>query len=215
MDIDTLKELCLERLTEKQKNAVLMVLDGKTQAEIAKITGCSVQNISCLIKAAIERNSRILARGEKRIAPRKKAVRCQTKGRLGRNYGEYKDKDFTSLTPREKEIMTLKIEGLTYQQIADRVGVQSSCVGALLHRARAKLDGTYHDGLRVTINQRAREARKKSPDKVRKNNKMAYLKNREKRIADMREYNKKYYQQHREEILKRQEEKRAARLEKI
>ncbi|MCQ4834664.1 LuxR C-terminal-related transcriptional regulator, partial [[Clostridium] symbiosum] len=58
-------------------------------------------------------------------------------------HGVYKDRDLSILSQREKEIMTLKIDGLTYQQIADRLDITSGCVGALIQKSRAKLDGTY------------------------------------------------------------------------
>ncbi|MCQ4838072.1 hypothetical protein NE556_23210, partial [[Clostridium] symbiosum] len=74
-------------------------------------------------------------------------------------------------------------------------------------KSRAKLDGTYHDGLRLTINRRRHESVLRDPVCEKENRKRTYRKNRKKRIADMKEYNKKYYQQHREKLLKRQKGK--------
>lgn len=122
-------------------------------------------------------------------------------------YEGYKDKDLSALSPREKELMTLKIAGLTHQQISDRLDITSGCIGVLLQKARAKLDGTYYDGLRLDINRRRHECILRDPEREKENKKRTYIKNREKIIADMKEYNKKYYQQHREEILKRQKER--------
>ena len=58
MNTEQLKELNLELLTERQKDAVLMALEGKSQTEIGKLMGVTKQNVSALIKKAIERNSR-------------------------------------------------------------------------------------------------------------------------------------------------------------
>ncbi len=222
MDIDVLKELNLELLTERQRAVVSMTLDGKTQVEIGKELGCRQATVSRLIQYAIRRNSRILTSKEKPLSPKKtetqkKDENTQKKkinshssstNRYNRyDYGVYKDRDLSILSQHEKEIMTLKIDGLTYQQIADRLDITSGCVGALIQKSRAKLDGTYHDGLRLTINRRRYESVLRDPVREKENRKRTYRKNRKKRIADMKEYNKKYYQQHREKLLKRQKER--------
>lgn len=98
-------------------------------------------------------------------------------------------------------MISLKVEGLTHRQISDRLGISTNCIGVLLQRARGKLDGTYHDGLRLDINRKRREYVLKNPEKEKESRKKSYRKNREKRIEDMREYNKQYYQKHRIEIL--------------
>ena len=289
MDIDVLKELNLELLTERQRAVVSMTLDGKTQVEIGKELGCRQATVSRLIQYAIRRNSRILTSKEKPLSPKKTETQKKdentqkkkinshssstnrynrydygvykdrdlsilsqhekeimtlkidgltyqqiadrldiTSGCVGAliqksrakldgtyrynrynryDYGVYKDRDLSILSQREKEIMTLKIDGLTYQQIADRLDITSGCVGALIQKSRAKLDGTYHDGLRLTINRRRHESVLRDPVREKENRKRTYRKNRKKRIADMKEYNKKYYQQHREKLLKRQKER--------
>ena len=66
MDIDVLKELNLELLTERQRAVVSMTLDGKTQVEIGKELGCRQATVSRLIQYAIRRNSRILTSKENR-----------------------------------------------------------------------------------------------------------------------------------------------------
>lgn len=67
MDINALKSLNLELLTDRQRTAVSMALEGKTQAEIAKTMGTSVQNVSSLIKTAIARNARLQSSSKKGV----------------------------------------------------------------------------------------------------------------------------------------------------
>lgn len=55
MDIDVLKELNLELLTERQRAVVSMTLDGKTQVEIGKELGCRQATVSRLIQYAIKK----------------------------------------------------------------------------------------------------------------------------------------------------------------
>ena len=118
------------------------------------------------------------------------------------------------LSPREREVISLKVEGLTHRQISDRLGISTGCIGVLLQRARGKLDGTYHDGLRLDINRKRREYVLKNPEKEKESRKKSYRKNREKRIEDMREYNKQYYQKHRIEILHKKKDMRFKSEEK-
>lgn len=208
MNINALKELNLELLTERQRTAVSMALEGKTQAEIGKTMETSVQNVSSLIKTAIARNARLQANSKKNMDQLKQKISPSLPQNRGTDYSRYKGRDFSVLTPREQEIITLKIDGLTHQQVANKLDIHISSVGVLLQRARQKLDGTYHDGLRLIVNHRQRESRLKNPAREKENRKKTYLKYREKRIADMKKYNKKYYQRHRDEILTRQKEKR-------
>lgn len=208
MDINALKGLNLELLTERQRTAVSMVLEGKTQAEIGKTMGTSVQNVSSLIKTAIARNARLQSSSKKGVDQQRQTISSHPLQKRGTDYSRYKGRDFSVLTPREQEIITLKIDGLTHQQVANKLDIHISSVGVLLQRARQKLDGTYHDGLRLIVNHRQRESRLKNPAREKENRKKTYLKYREKRIADMKKYNKKYYQRHRDEILTRQKEKR-------
>lgn len=211
MDTKTLKEINLELLTERQKIAVSMALEGKSQTAIGKMMGTSKQNVSVLIKNAMKRNSHIQP---KQVNPRSKKKKngssytSSTKGRY--NYSDYKNRDFTFLSPREREMILLKIDGLTHRQIADKLCIQTSCVGVLLQRARAKLDGTYHDGLRLTINKGMRDSRQRNPEKTREIRERAYLKNRANLVANMKDYNKQYYREHKEAILKKQKENRLA-----
>ena len=214
MNTEQLKELNLELLTERQKDAVLMALEGKSQTEIGKLMGVTKQNVSTLIKKAIERNSRSKTKECPKHHTEKGRSISPSPSPMGRNYDDYKVKDFSVLSPREREVISLKVEGLTHRQISDRLGISTGCVGVLLQRARGKLDGTYHDGLRLDINQKRREYVQKNPEKEKESRKKSYRKNREKRIEDMREYNKQYYQKHRIEILHKKKEMRFKSEEK-
>jgi len=54
----------------------------------------------------------------------------------------------------------------------------------------------------------------KNPEKEKESREKSYRKNREKRIEDMREYNKQYYRKHRIEILHKKKEMRFKSEEK-
>jgi len=43
------------------------------------------------------------------------------------------------LNPIEKALVTLFLEGLTYEQIAEAIGISANNVGVMLHRAKKKL----------------------------------------------------------------------------
>jgi len=208
MNTEQLKELNLELLTERQKDAVLMAMEVKSQTEIGKLMGVTKQNVSALIKKAIERNSHSKTKECPKHHTGKGRSISPSPSPRRRNYDNYKIKDFSVLSPREREVISLKVEGLTHRQISDRLGISTGCIGVLLQRARGKLDGTYHDGLRLDINRKRREYVLKNPEKEKESRKKSYRKNREKRIEDMREYNKQYYQKHRIEILHKKKEMR-------
>lgn len=62
------------------------------------------------------------------------------------------------LSSRERESVKGKIDGRSYRQIADSLGISVSAVGVLLSRARAKLEGgeTYEQKNKAKINARRR-----------------------------------------------------------
>ncbi|RGY97684.1 hypothetical protein DXA14_26050 [Hungatella hathewayi] len=97
----------------------------------------------------------------------------------------------------------LWLDGFTYREIREKL--QVSTVGTLLNRARKKLDGTYEE-TRQQINLRRKEYRKKRHEE---DSEIQHkLKSREQRLSERREYNKRYYQAHREEILSRRKSKK-------
>jgi DNA-binding CsgD family transcriptional regulator len=50
-------------------------------------------------------------------------------------------KDPSALTPREAECWELRGQGLTNQQIGDKMGIKRASVAVILTKARAKLLG--------------------------------------------------------------------------
>lgn len=127
------------------------------------------------------------------------------------NYSTYKDRDLSILTTLQKEILMLKISGNTSKEIAEKLSVSVNTVGTLLQKARNKLDGKmtssekWYKKNREKVLQ-SRKLSREDPIKVKKRqetDKKYYAKNKE-RFSD---YNKQYYQAHREEILLRQRER--------
>ena len=49
------------------------------------------------------------------------------------------------LDPLEKAVITLFLEDLTYEQIAEATGISANNVGVMLHRAKKKLSGLMTD----------------------------------------------------------------------
>ena len=196
-------------MSQREKEIMTLKIDGLTYQQIADRLDITSGCVGALIQKSLAKLDGTYTQKKDENTQKKKInSHSSSTNRYNKyDYGVYKDRDLSILSQREKEIMTLKIDGLTYQQIADRLDITSGCVGALIQKSRAKLDGTYHDGLRLTINRRRHESVLRDPVREKENRKRTYRKNRKKRIADMKEYNKKYYQQHREKLLKRQKER--------
>ena len=210
----------LKYLTLKQKKAAILMLEGKSYVEISKILGCSKQNVSQLLKSAgnrveikssskqmfipsLKRQEKITIKKQesdrrKRESDRKR----QEEAQLYRKE-RYLGKSLSVLTPAESRVFLLWLDGFTYREIREKL--QVSTVGTLLNRARKKLDGTYEE-TRQQINLRRKEYRKKRHEE---DSEIQHkLKSREQRLSERREYNKRYYQAHREEILSRRKSKK-------
>jgi RNA polymerase sigma factor (sigma-70 family) len=56
----------------------------------------------------------------------------------------------TRLTPRELDCLRLRVEGFSYQEIAQVLGVRPGTVGALLPRVYSKLRDAVAEGLVVS-----------------------------------------------------------------
>ena len=180
----------LKYLTLRQKKAAILMLEGKSYVEISKILGCSKQNVSQLLKSSARR---------KRESARKRQEETQ----LYRKE-RYLGKSLSVLTPAESRVFLLWLDGFTYREIGEKLQV-SAGIGTLLNRARKKLDGTYEE-TRQQINLRRKENRKKCHEE---DSEIQHkLKSREQRLSEMREYNKRYYQAYREEILSRRKSKK-------
>ena len=203
----------LKYLTLRQKKAAILMLEGKSYVEISKILGCSKQNVSQLLKSAgnqveIKSSSKqmfipSLKKQESARRKRESARKRQEETQLYRKE-RYLGKSLSVLTPAESRVFLLWLDGFTYREIGEKLQV-SAGIGTLLNRARKKLDGTYEE-TRQQINLRRKENRKKCHEE---DSEIQHkLKSREQRLSEMREYNKRYYQAYREEILSRRKSKK-------
>lgn len=217
----------LKYLTLMQKKAAILMLEGRSYVEISKILGCSKQNVSQLLKSAgnrveikssskqmfipslkrqekitIKKQEEVRRKQESTRRKRESARKRQEEAQLYRKE-RYLGKSLSVLTPAESRVFLLWLDGFTYREIGEKL--QVSTVGTLLNRARKKLDGTYEE-TRQQINLRRKEYRKKRHEE---DSEIQHkLKSREQRLSERREYNKRYYQAHREEILSRRKSKK-------
>lgn len=210
----------LKYLTLMQKKAAILMLEGRSYVEISKILGCSKQNVSQLLKSAgnrveikssskqmfipsLKRQEKITIKKQEEVRRKRESARKrQEEAQLYRKE-RYLGKSLSVLTPAESRVFLLWLDGFTYREIGEKLQV-SAGIGTLLNRARKKLDGTYEE-TRQQINLRRKEYRKRHEKDSEIQHK---LKSREQRLSEMREYNKRYYQAHREEILSRRKSKK-------
>lgn len=203
------------------------MLEGRSYVEISKILGCSKQNVSQLLKSAsnqveikssskqmfipslkrqekitIKKQEEVRRKQESARRKRESARKRQKEAQLYRKE-RYLGKSLSVLTPAESRVFLLWLDGFTYREIGEKLQV-SAGIGTLLNHARKKLDGTYEE-TRQQINLRRKEYRKRHKEDSEIQHK---LKSREQRLSEMREYNKRYYQAHREEILSRRKSKK-------
>lgn len=211
----------LKYLTLKQKKAAILMLEGKSYVEISKILGCSKQNVSQLLKSAgnqveikssskqmfipsLKKQEKITIKKQEEVRRKQESARKRQKEAQLYRKERYLGKSLSVLTPAESRVFLLWLDGFTYREIGEKLQV-SAGIGTLLNRARKKLDGTYEE-TRQQINLRRKENRKKCHEE---DSEIQHkLKSREQRLSEMREYNKRYYQAHREEILSRRKSKK-------
>lgn len=210
----------LKYLTLKQKKAAILMLEGRSYVEISKILGCSKQNVSQLLKSAsnqveikssskqmfipsLKRQEKITIKKQEEVRRKQESARKRQKEAQLYRKERYLGKSLSVLTPAESRVFLLWLDGFTYREIGEKLQV-SAGIGTLLNRARKKLDGTYEE-TRQQINLRRKEYRKRHKEDSEIQHK---LKSREQRLSEMREYNKRYYQAYREEILSRRKSKK-------
>ena len=211
----------LKYLTLKQKKAAILMLEGRSYVEISKILGCSKQNVSQLLKSAsnqveikssskqmfipsLKRQEKITIKKQEEVRRKQESARKRQKEAQLYRKERYLGKSLSVLTPAESRVFLLWLDGFTYREIGEKLQV-SAGIGTLLNRARKKLDGTYEE-TRQQINLRRKENRKKCHEE---DSEIQHkLKSREQRLSEMREYNKRYYQAYREEILSRRKSKK-------
>ena len=133
-----------------------------------------------------------------------------------KSYREYKGRDLSILSKREREAMEYKIAGLSNQVISDKMGVSAGCICTFIHNATCKLDGTgtYTQNHKEKINAAQREYRKnwtsKQSDKQREYQKKYQVEH----AQQLQKYNREYYLKNREKILQKNKHKKGQRKEK-
>ena len=188
---------------------------------ISKILGCSKQNVSQLLKSAgnqveikssskqmfipsLKKQEKITIKKQEEVRRKQESARKRQEETQLYRKERYLGKSLSVLTPAESRVFLLWLDGFTYREIGEKLQV-SAGIGTLLNRARKKLDGTYEE-TRQQINLRRKENRKKCHEE---DSEIQHkLKSREQRLSEMREYNKRYYQAYREEILSRRKSKK-------
>ena len=211
----------LKYLTFRQKKAAILMLEGKSYVEISKILGCSKQNVSQLLKSAgnqveikssskqmfipsLKKQEKITIKKQEEVRRKQESAKKRQEETQLYRKERYLGKSLSVLTPAESRVFLLWLDGFTYREIGEKLQV-SAGIGTLLNRARKKLDGTYEE-TRQQINLRRKENRKKCHEE---DSEIQHkLKSREQRLSEMREYNKRYYQAYREEILSRRKSKK-------
>lgn len=196
MDKAWMDKIVIDNLSERQKEVFLLYKKiGMTEEKVAEELGCTKQNISAVLNCI--KNKRTTAGRQKRTTAEK--------------YQQYKTADLSILADREKEIITLRMEGKTNKQIAEALQITPSNVGATLNRAKTKLEGeeTYQQKNRELVNARMREKRR-TPEQREKEYKWRrdYINNHPEFKEHLKAYQREYYLRNKERILeKRKKEK--------
>ena len=152
---------------------------------------------------SLKRQEKITIKKQEEVRRKQESARKRQKEAQLYRKERYLGKSLSVLTPAESRVFLLWLDGFTYREIGEKLQV-SAGIGTLLNHARKKLDGTYEE-TRQQINLRRKEYRKRHKEDSEIQHK---LKSREQRLSEMREYNKRYYQAHREEILSRRKSKK-------
>lgn len=210
MDKTWMDKIVIDNLSERQKEVFLLYKKvGMTQKMVAEELGCTRQNISRILNSIKNKEPKTEGR-KKNNKPEK-----QKRKTVSKNYQQYKSADLSILTDREKEILTMKMEGKTYKEIAERLETSTSCVGSMLNRAKNKLEGKetcqqkYQQKNRELINARRRTPEHREKERKRHRN---FMNNHPEFKDHLKAYRRRYYLENRERIIekvkKRREEKR-------
>ena len=212
----------LSDLTLRQQTIIRMWIDGKNYREISEVFGCSKQNICATIKRIqkiLDTPPDMRTKPAKKIAkpPKKRVKRAKKpdKHKLPPKDIKYKDYDFSILSEKERLSMEGHISGMTYKQLAEKLGVSPSYLGRLLHDARCKLDGIENEAVIRRRENMKRYCSTLDPEVLKERQRKAYLKNREHMLEYFKEYNKTHYPKNREEYLERQKAYYQKNREKI
>lgn len=125
------------------------------------------------------------------------------------NYEKYKGLEFDILTPRQRQVMKMRLSDMKVNDIASELGISQAVVSTLLHNARERLDGEEISTQKYYRENREKfkQYKEKHKDEIRALKRKYHEEHREERLARMKEYNKKYYEENRERILAKQKEK--------
>ena len=124
MDKTWMNEIDAENLNEKYKEVFILYKKiGTTQKMVAEELGCTRQNISRILNSIKNKESK----AEK---PKTEKLKTEKPKRTtaSENYQQYKTADLSILTGREKEILTMKMEGKTYKEIDKKMETYNSNV---------------------------------------------------------------------------------------
>lgn len=181
--------------TSRQLELIILLKKGLKNPDLTKEMNCSRQNISVMIKHC----AKIIEKS--RSAPGQLSKKRNTV-----DYAKYRDRDLSALSFRQREVLEFKIKSpqMTVKEIAALIGITTGAAGAYLQIAIQKLEGTY-DKTRES----KRKYRQKNLEKEKEYKHNYWMQNKSRMSPRMKETNKKYYQEHREEILEKQRKRRA------
>lgn len=205
MDKTWMNEIDAENLNEKYKEVFILYKKiGTTQKMVAEELGCTRQNISRILNSIKNKESKAEKQNQKSEKAKKRTTASE-------NYQQYKTADLSILTGREKEILTMKMEGKTYKEIAEKMETSTSSVGAMLNRAKNKLEGKetcqqkYQQKNRELINARRRTPEHREKEKKWHRN---FMNNHPEFKEHLKAYKREYYLKNRERILEKAKERR-------
>lgn len=205
MDKTWMNEIDAENLNEKYKEVFILYKKiGTTQKMVAEELGCTRQNISLILNSIKNKEPKAEKQNQKSEKAKKRTTASE-------NYQQYKTADLSILTGREKEILTMKMEGKTYKEIAEKMETSTSSVGAMLNRAKNKLEGKetcqqkYQQKNRELINARRRTPEHREKEKKWHRN---FMNNHPEFKEHLKAYKREYYLKNRERILEKAKERR-------
>lgn len=208
---ENIKLLC--SITEKEKalftfrqlELIILLKKGLKTPDLTKAMSCSKQNVSAMIKYCvkiIEKSRSAPEQPPKKLSSQPSEPRKQRRGRKPIiDYAKYKDRDLSTLSSRQREVLEYKINSpqMTVKKIADQIGISDGAAGSYLQIAIQKLEGTY-DKTRES----KRKYYQKNPEKTKEYKHNYWLQNKGRMSPRMRETHRKYYLEHREEIMEKQ-----------
>ena len=120
----------LSILTSRERETLILKMQGLSAIEISQQLNCCRQNINALLLKA-----------------RKKLDNPQTNPYIHRrqniDYTQYANCDLSILSRLERIFLSEKISGKSYKEIAEQHHSSITSVGTLLYRAHKKLDNLY------------------------------------------------------------------------